>query len=271
MEGVPELKSDSKAHETMNTLKLESDSEACETENIPKLESENEILELQNVPEADSDGKAPEMDNTPEPKSDSGAPEMENIPKFESDSEAPEMDSISKLESDSEAPEIENMGQIDQNMSLKDMFDRLLHHGCVDLSSQMDPEQASAAIMNGGGFGDIWKGKLYNGNQVAIKAWRSYMIEQCEYKTLKRATREIYFWSKMEHDNVHPLIGVVIFKDCYLGMVSAWMDNGNLHDYMRNNPCADKYQLCTQVASGLAYMHKRKMVHGDLKAMVSLS
>ncbi|CAE6472949.1 unnamed protein product, partial [Rhizoctonia solani] len=50
-------------------------------------------------------------------------------------------------------------------------------------------------------------------------------------------------------------------------MVSEWMDNGNLHEYLRKQPEADRYQLCVHVASGLQYMHSRNTVHGDLKAL----
>jgi hypothetical protein len=49
----------------------------------------------------------------------------------------------------------------------------------------MDPQQETAMIVSGGGFGDIWKGSLHNGGKVAIKAWRTNTLGQCNYKTLK--------------------------------------------------------------------------------------
>ena len=92
----------------------------------------------------------------------------------------------------------------------------------------------------------------------------------------QRAARELYYWSRMEHKNIHKLMGVILFKDEYLGMVSEWMENGNLHNYLRKHPGADRYQLvsspdkaallvlitgqCIDVASGLEYMHGQSTV-----------
>ncbi|CAE6492473.1 unnamed protein product [Rhizoctonia solani] len=135
----------------------------------------------------------------------------------------------------------------------------------------MDASQDAARIVAGGGFGDIWMGQLNNGKTVAIKAWRTNALEQTRSKTLKRTARELYYWSRMEHNNIHRLMGVIIFRDEYLGMVSEWMENGDLHKYLRHHPNADRYHLCIDVASGLKYMHGQNTdlvwkVHGDLKA-----
>lgn len=64
-----------------------------------------------------------------------------------------------------------------------------------------------------------------------------------------------------------------------LGMVSLWMDNGNLQEYLRKVPGVDRYELvcidtviklgilavliykqCIQVASGVSYLHSIDMV-----------
>ncbi|CAE6457339.1 unnamed protein product, partial [Rhizoctonia solani] len=156
---------------------------------------------------------------------------------------------------------------ITSQMSTQQMFECLTSAGCIDLSSQMDTQQNTAMIVSGGGFGDIRMGRLHTGGKVAIKTWRTNTLEGCGYKTLKRAGRELFLWSKMEHPNVHRLQGVIMFRDQYLGMVSEWMDNGNLHEYLRKQPSADRFELCVHVASGLEYMHSCNTVHGDVKAL----
>ncbi|KAG8684680.1 hypothetical protein FRC11_011746 [Ceratobasidium sp. 423] len=163
------------------------------------------------------------------------------------------------IEDDTEQSEFESSTEIiDKHMTIQDMFDLLSHRGCVDLASEMDVNQDAAVVVNGGGLGDIWMGNLYDGTKVAIKAWRGSLIEQCDYKLLK---------SKMKHDNVHQLIGVIMFQGRSLGKISEWMENGNLHQYLRQSPSANRPELSVQVASGLAYIHSHDMVHGDIKGL----
>lgn len=54
--------------------------------------------------------------------------------------------------------------------------------------------------------------------------------------------RELYIWSKVEHMNVQKLIGVIMFQG-RLGMISPWMEKGDLRKYLRSHPGADRYQL----------------------------
>ncbi|KAG9084739.1 hypothetical protein FRC06_003920, partial [Ceratobasidium sp. 370] len=151
-------------------------------------------------------------------------------------------------------------------MSVKEMFDCLLQHGCVDLSPHIDSNRTSSIAVAGGAFGDIYRGMLLDGNDIAIKALRHHVLANDKApKALKRAMRELYVWSKAKHHNVQPLLGVILFQGC-LGMVSPWMENGNLEEYIRKNPATDRHQLCTQVTSGVSYLHSINMVHGDLKA-----
>ncbi|CAE6406469.1 unnamed protein product [Rhizoctonia solani] len=153
----------------------------------------------------------------------------------------------------------------DAKVSIQDVFNLLLYHGCANLSEKMDVHQHEAFIVNGGGFGDIWMAKLQGGNKVSIKTWRKGMVEQCSHKTLK--ARFSFLNLNMRHQNIHELMGVIVFRGYCIGMVSEWMENGNLHEYILKYPQLDRRQMCAQVASGLAHMHRCSVVHGDLKAL----
>ncbi|CAE6487175.1 unnamed protein product [Rhizoctonia solani] len=155
----------------------------------------------------------------------------------------------------------------DEVISVQGAFNFLVSRGCPDLSMRMDVNQQDAVIVNGGGFGNIWMAKLCDGNKVSIKTWRASTVDECDRKTLMRALREIHAWSQMKHQNIHQLVGVIMFKGSLIGMVSEWMENGNLREYMLKHPQLDRHQMCVQIANGLAYMHRCNTVHGDLKAM----
>ncbi|CEL62872.1 putative serine/threonine-protein kinase DDB_G0284251 OS=Dictyostelium discoideum GN=DDB_G0284251 PE=3 SV=1 [Rhizoctonia solani AG-1 IB] len=169
-----------------------------------------------------------------------------------------------------------------------DMFRCLISHGCQDLTFLIDPDKYSSCRIAEGGFGDIWRGQMYDGMSIAVKVLRcgQVTVKADERKGLKRMMREIYAWSKLDHDNVHKLLGVTIFQG-RLGMVSQWLPQGNLRDYLIRSPGVDRYELCTQLSQSVVYIHDRDMVgllryldilaqsltnrigqvHGDLKAL----
>ncbi|KAG8731614.1 hypothetical protein FRC10_001612, partial [Ceratobasidium sp. 414] len=76
----------------------------------------------------------------------------------------------------------------------------------------------------------------------------------------QRAARELYYWSKAKHKNVLELFGIAIFRG-RLAMISPWMPNGTLQAYIYNHPDVNRWELCEQVAGGLAYIHGIGMVN----------
>ncbi|CUA78526.1 hypothetical protein RSOLAG22IIIB_13199 [Rhizoctonia solani] len=150
-------------------------------------------------------------------------------------------------------------------MSVHEMFEYLIDIGCSDLTQSIDPSGYSKNSIATGGFADIFKGKLKDGTPVAIKVWRSRALDEELGKAGKRAMREIYNWSQLDHENIQKLLGVIVFNE-RLGMVSKWMERGNLQEYLQKNPYVDGYLLCIQIAQGVEYIHNKDMIHGDLKA-----
>jgi serine/threonine protein kinase len=113
-----------------------------------------------------------------------------------------------------------------------------------------------------GGFADVWRG-IYCDTKVGIKSLRVYRGDNQE--TLKQAfCREIVTWKRLVHENILPLTGVstTLFPFC---MISPWMDNGNLIDYVRSNPATNRVTLLLGVVKGLEYLHSYDIIHGDLK------
>ena len=49
-------------------------------------------------------------------------------------------------------------------------------------------------------------------------------------------------WKSLRHPNILPLIGVEMTEDEFV-MVSEWMTNGNINEFIKANPEAERIEL----------------------------
>ena len=92
-------------------------------------------------------------------------------------------------------------------------------------------------------------------------------------------------WKRLRHPNIVHFIGVTIEP---FQLVSEWIPNGVLTDYITKNPDANRIALVSpistittnqhklsfqllDVAEGLNYLHVNYMIHGDFKGVGALS
>ncbi|KAJ6602966.1 kinase-like domain-containing protein, partial [Mycena sp. CBHHK59/15] len=134
-----------------------------------------------------------------------------------------------------------------------------LHPTCFTLSGVQKVGQQVA----GGGYGDIWKG-VVGGQTVAVKSMR--IFQDVEVKAaLKGFGREAVIWCQLSHPNLVPFFGLY-YLDTRLCLVSPWMENGHLLDFLRKAPSDINYvSIILDVAMGLEHLHSKDVVHGDLK------
>ncbi|KAF7354911.1 DH domain-containing protein [Mycena sanguinolenta] len=117
----------------------------------------------------------------------------------------------------------------------------------------------------GGGFGDIWKG-LVGGQTVAVKSMRQFKDEDVK-ASMKKLGREALIWRQLSHPNLLPFLGLYMLDD-RLCLISPWMDNGDLKNFLTNAPSGiDRVSLIVDIARGLEYLHSQDVVHGDLKTV----
>jgi len=109
-----------------------------------------------------------------------------------------------------------------------------------------------------GGFADVWKGK-YHGREVAAKVLRVYSTNDFEKirkvgdsqpvvfinkltAPIQRFCKEVVTWKALRHPNVLQLLGVTMTKNKFV-MVSEWMENGNINEFMRAHPSVNRLEL----------------------------
>ncbi|CAE6497509.1 unnamed protein product [Rhizoctonia solani] len=141
-------------------------------------------------------------------------------------------------------------------------------HLAPDVGDQINPTSISPYPAARGAFGDVWRAKHIDGRDIAIKSIRIYgnFTSVGRHKLEKSSVKELTVWSKLNHPNVLGLLGICVLGG-EIGMVSEWMPNGNVTEYTVNHPNANKLKLCSEIASGLSYLHNldKAIIHGDLK------
>ncbi|CAE7056503.1 unnamed protein product [Rhizoctonia solani] len=141
-------------------------------------------------------------------------------------------------------------------------------HACLvpDVGYQIKEGSVSRYPITQGGFGDVWSADHIDGRKIAIKTLRLHgqLAVFDQHKLQRRIAKELAVWRKLEHPNVIKLLGRCTFNGG-IGMVSEWMPNGNIIQYTTKYNQADKFKLITDVVDGLAYLHGKGIIHGDLK------
>lgn len=112
------------------------------------------------------------------------------------------------------------------------------------------------------GFSTLWKGRL-NDNPVAIKMLR-LGPEDDKIKIAARFCKEVLLWPRLRHPNVLPVSGFSLSTFPF-GIISLWMENGNVLEYTRKHPGVNRMNLLVDVANGLRYLHKVDQVHGNIR------
>ncbi|KAJ7583148.1 kinase-like domain-containing protein, partial [Mycena floridula] len=115
---------------------------------------------------------------------------------------------------------------------------------------------------------DVYKGKL-NDAVVCLKVLR-FFVERPEMarELLIDCCREALVWKQLNHPNVLPFLGVNVelFAPSFC-LVSPWMSNGNLLQFLHRNPDFDRRNAITDIAAAMQYLHEYSppIVHADIR------
>ncbi|KAL8268428.1 hypothetical protein R6Q59_002226 [Mikania micrantha] len=120
-----------------------------------------------------------------------------------------------------------------------------------------------------GGFGAVYKGKLIDGHEIAVKRLaRNSQQGDIEFKN------EILLVSKLQHRNLVRLLGFSIERNERL-LIYEFVPNASLDRFIfdpTNNALLDwemRYNIIKGIAKGLLYLHedsRLRIIHRDMKA-----
>ncbi|KAK7054448.1 hypothetical protein VNI00_003646 [Paramarasmius palmivorus] len=119
----------------------------------------------------------------------------------------------------------------------------------------------------GGTFGDVYKSS-YEGEQVALKRLRTFQnnSHDARHRIFQKFCKEALIWRQLDHKFILPFLGIDAENfPRHPCMVSPWMANGTIMQFLKKNPKADINRLLFGIIQGINYLHSKKVVHGDLK------
>ncbi|PWA66196.1 S-locus glycoprotein domain-containing protein [Artemisia annua] len=120
-----------------------------------------------------------------------------------------------------------------------------------------------------GGFGAVYKGKLEEGQEIAVKR-----LSQTSSQGIDEFKNEVICISKLQHRNLVKLLGCSIVGDEKL-LIYEYMPNRGLDSFIFDNmqstllDWTKRFNIIKGIARGLLYLHhdsRLRIIHRDLKA-----
>ncbi|KAF9646872.1 kinase-like protein [Thelephora ganbajun] len=133
-----------------------------------------------------------------------------------------------------------------------------------------------------GAFSDVWRltDEDHCDRVFAVKSLRVYELDDTN-EINKKYCKEVIVRKRAKHPNILSIEGVApkLFEFC---MVSEWMPNGNILEYITKHPAVDRLELVylehrrfdhtltklqlIGVTRGLDYLHNNEVIHGGLRS-----
>ena len=119
-----------------------------------------------------------------------------------------------------------------------------------------------------GGFSTVWLGK-FRGEDVAVKV----LSVESSHITVAEFQHEADLMRRLSNKNIVAYYGVTEIKTSQIMghcMIMEYMANDSLFSYIKNNKktepvWAKKVDISLDIASGIAFLHRLRIIHRDIK------
>ncbi|XP_057537117.1 G-type lectin S-receptor-like serine/threonine-protein kinase At1g11330 [Amaranthus tricolor] len=124
-------------------------------------------------------------------------------------------------------------------------------------------------LLGAGGFGQVYKGKLKDGQEIAVKR-----LSKASGQGTEEFMNEVALISKLQHRNLVKLLGCCVEGEEKM-LIYEYLPNKSLDAFLFNpekRECLDwqkRYNIIEGICRGLLYLHRDsrlKIIHRDLKA-----
>jgi serine/threonine protein kinase len=117
-------------------------------------------------------------------------------------------------------------------------------------------------IIGQGGIATVYAG-LWGSQPVAIKL----LSASLSGKEGREFTREAQILSRLRNPFIVPFYGACL-EEGHACLVMEYLPLGSLHDYLPKNllTLVQKKQIAEDISKGLQYLHKKGLIHGDLRS-----
>ncbi|KAI0073086.1 kinase-like protein [Panus rudis PR-1116 ss-1] len=112
--------------------------------------------------------------------------------------------------------------------------------------------------LGSGGFGTVYQGHWNGRTRVAVKVLDRTVPESAMWN-------EIDTWKSLQHPNILQFYGASPMS-CPPFLVCELLKHGDILQYVRKYPNVNRRKLLLDAGEGLTYLHKKHIIHRDLKA-----
>lgn len=149
---------------------------------------------------------------------------------------------------------------------VRSFSERMEKHGILLNSNVLWNTKQDAAA---GGNSRIYTCQLEYSSKNKVKIALKSLKQQSELD-LKFFFQEMYAWSKLNHENLLPMLGGAIEESTSkIYIVSPWIERGMVPTYLQNVERSHRTTLAGSflhdVAAAIKYLHDQKIYHGDIK------